>query len=239
MDYVTRGLYRELLDECWAEGFIPDNLDQLAEICDCPKDVLTKSWQMLSKCFEQSEPGILVNKRMDAERTESDELRVKRSIAGASGGKSRQQLKQVLTSAPPVQASDSKSHIAVAVAVAEHKQEHEHQTGDGILPLANEVLMELGMAGTSLHRRTIADAITLKMNEVNGIQSDAPLVGPSEVADWMTKRARQFLKNNAGTKRKNLIGFFSEAGYDDETLLAGMSLDELRVQAEAKVGAHQ
>jgi hypothetical protein len=42
MTYVERGLYRELLDECWAEGFISDDLGALAEVCGCPRDVLAR-----------------------------------------------------------------------------------------------------------------------------------------------------------------------------------------------------
>ena len=49
MTYVERGLYRELLDECWAEGFIPTEMQDLADICDCPVDVMRDAWPRLEK----------------------------------------------------------------------------------------------------------------------------------------------------------------------------------------------
>ena len=106
MSYIERGLYRELLDECWAEGYIPNNIEALADICNCPKQVLEDSWQVLSTCFTEVEPGILVNERLSEERTEKDLTRARRAISGALGGKSK--------------ALASTCHIALAE--QEHKQ---------------------------------------------------------------------------------------------------------------------
>lgn len=86
MTYVERGLYRELLDECWAEGFIPTDLQVLADICDCPIDVMEDAWPRLEKCFDMDSDGKMVNTRLNIERTEKDSERVKRSEAGRKGG---------------------------------------------------------------------------------------------------------------------------------------------------------
>lgn len=88
MDYITRGLYRSLLDECWAEGSIPTDMDQLADICDCPTEVLANAWQLLSKCFREQN-GVLVNIRLDSERTELDQKRVKLALNGKKGGEAK------------------------------------------------------------------------------------------------------------------------------------------------------
>src|SRR5664279_1733885 len=122
MTYTERGLYRELLDECWAEGFIPDDLDALAEICGCPRDVLEGCWPKLRACFVEASPGALINPRMDKERTEKDAERASKAVAGALGGsvRARAEAKHVLPIAEQVL---STCHIAVAgaraVAVAE------------------------------------------------------------------------------------------------------------------------
>lgn len=85
MSYIERGLYRELLDECWVEGSIPDSMELLAEICGCPVDVMTNAWQMLGKCFKHSD-GCYTNEKLDSLRTERDAIRAKRVMAGKKGG---------------------------------------------------------------------------------------------------------------------------------------------------------
>ena len=86
MSYVERGLYRELLDECWAEGFITDDLNTMAEICGCPLEIMASAWQVLSKCFASAGGNILINPRMDRERTDKDQERATKAIAGKTGG---------------------------------------------------------------------------------------------------------------------------------------------------------
>ena len=85
MGYIARGLYRELLDECWVEGSLPNNPESLAELCDCPADVLANAWQVLSKCFDLVD-GRLVSPVIESLRTEQDALRVKRQESGRLGG---------------------------------------------------------------------------------------------------------------------------------------------------------
>lgn len=88
MNYIERGLYRELLDECWAEGSIPDDVEELAEICGCPADVMANAWPKLSKCFLLSD-GVWINEKLDSLRTASDSARVARANSGKKGGLAR------------------------------------------------------------------------------------------------------------------------------------------------------
>jgi uncharacterized protein YdaU (DUF1376 family) len=115
MTYIERGLYRELLDECWAEGFIPNDIDQMADICGCPVEVMASAWQVLSKCFELSD-GVYVNERIEHERTDRDSIRANRARAGHQGGLSKslknkddESISQA--DAKQVLASASKCHI--------------------------------------------------------------------------------------------------------------------------------
>jgi uncharacterized protein YdaU (DUF1376 family) len=111
MTYVERGLYRELLDECWAEGFIADDVHHMAEICGCPVDVMASAWQVLSKCFRLLD-GVWINDRMELERTERDSIRANRARAGKIGGLHKSlNEKETETSAKQVLASASKCHI--------------------------------------------------------------------------------------------------------------------------------
>jgi uncharacterized protein YdaU (DUF1376 family) len=109
MSYIERGLYRELLDECWVEGSIPNDIASLAEICGCPKDVMASAWQVLESCFELLE-GKYINKKMESMRTEKDAERLAKSQSGKKGGVSKSMnskpkksiAKQVVASAKQV-----------------------------------------------------------------------------------------------------------------------------------------
>lgn len=85
MNYIERGLYRELLDECWAEGGFHDDVSEMAEICGCPVDVMASAWQVLASCFVLVD-GIWHNEKMDSVRTEKDRERVNKQNAGRKGG---------------------------------------------------------------------------------------------------------------------------------------------------------
>jgi uncharacterized protein YdaU (DUF1376 family) len=113
MSYIERGLYRELLDECWAVGYIPNDLAELADICGCPEQVLADAWQMLSKCFVERD-GVLINEKLDSVRTETDKTRATRAAAGRAGAlakvKSLANAKQMPASAQQVPYSNSNSN---------------------------------------------------------------------------------------------------------------------------------
>lgn len=107
MTYIQRGLYRELLDECWAEGFIPDDIEKLADICGCPAEVMADAWQVLSKCFVAAGDGVLINEKLHTLRTDKDAERARKAANGSAGGKAKSlkqkddeaNAKQVLASA--------------------------------------------------------------------------------------------------------------------------------------------
>ena len=86
MGYIARGLYRELLDEQWVKGGIPEDMEQLALICDCPVEVMQAEWPKIAYCFPIRKKGLLMNGTLESMRTETDTRRTKRVIAGAKGG---------------------------------------------------------------------------------------------------------------------------------------------------------
>lgn len=94
MSYVERGLYRELLDECWEEGAIPDDIGKLAEIARCPAGVMAEAWPNIRPCFtpcEGLDGMFLESPRLEQIRTEQDAFRLKQAErARGSHGKPRQ-----------------------------------------------------------------------------------------------------------------------------------------------------
>lgn len=89
LDYIARGLYRELLDECWVEGAIPDDIEKLADIARCPVGVMAEAWPTLRKLFfplDGLDGLYLSSKRLEIERTAEDRVRAARANAGRKGG---------------------------------------------------------------------------------------------------------------------------------------------------------
>ena len=95
MSYIERGLYRELLDECWVEGSIPNDIKELADICGCPENVMADAWQVLSSCFELLDDNTLINEKLHSLRTEKDVERLKKAENGKKGGLAKAIGKQV------------------------------------------------------------------------------------------------------------------------------------------------
>lgn len=95
MSFIERGLYRELLDECWVEGCIPNDIKELADICGCPEQIMADAWQVLSSCFDLLEDGKLINQKLHSLRTEKDIERLKKSENGKKGGLAKAIGKQV------------------------------------------------------------------------------------------------------------------------------------------------
>lgn len=89
LPWEARAIMRELLDEIWLEGSIPDDLYQLAAIARVPIEVVAKHWERLRVMFVPI-PGLdgmlLTNRRIEVERTEGDRRRVRSAHSGRMGG---------------------------------------------------------------------------------------------------------------------------------------------------------
>lgn len=130
MSWQAKGLYRELLDEFWAEGSLPLDHGELADICGCSAEEFEIYWPQISGCWELTEDG-LVNAKMDTVRTETDTIRANRARSGSKGGtkensytRLQASAKQVLANAKQVQASPDIAEQSRA----EHKQSREEKT---------------------------------------------------------------------------------------------------------------
>ncbi len=52
-DLATRGAYRDLLDTCYKDGWIPSDIPSLAALCLCPVDQMAQIWPRISRHFEK------------------------------------------------------------------------------------------------------------------------------------------------------------------------------------------
>ena len=142
MNYIERGLYRELLDECWAVGSIPDDIEELAEICGCPTQVMESAWQMLSRCFitcstcqENGSIRRLTNSKLEEQRTEKDQIRIIKAMSGKLGGEAKAKAKANIPVADAKESvADAKHMVSICqekVSIpSKNKHEHEHDNQD-------------------------------------------------------------------------------------------------------------
>lgn len=93
MDYIQRGLYRDLLDEQWENGSVSGDIEDMADICGCPLDIMASAWQVLEKCFDLV-GDCYKNAFLEQQRTETDKLRIVRSESGKQGGVAKSQRNQ-------------------------------------------------------------------------------------------------------------------------------------------------
>ena len=89
MSYVERGLYRELLEENYLKGSIPDDISELADICSCPVEVMEKAWERLCRCFNVVEDGKRSNDRVDSVLSDQGRTRENNARAGKASAAAR------------------------------------------------------------------------------------------------------------------------------------------------------
>lgn len=93
MDYVQRGLYRDLLDEQWEKGSVSGDIEDMADICGCPSEVMASAWQVLNRCFTLVN-GRYINDILEQQRTVKDKERTDKALAGKRGGEAKAQRNQ-------------------------------------------------------------------------------------------------------------------------------------------------
>lgn len=94
LNWEMRGIFRELLDECWTEGAVPDDAERLSELLDVPLGIMAEAWKTLRPLFVPILDGMyLSHPRLESERTASDKVRTARRLAGSKGGATPKQKK--------------------------------------------------------------------------------------------------------------------------------------------------
>lgn len=118
MSWQARGLYRDLLDEFWSEGIIPDDPAKLSEICECSIEEMKQFWPEIAPCWEAVEGG-LINLKMDEQRTRIDQTRVTNSRNGRKGA--------IAKLANAERTPSERQAVAERTPSGRHIAEHEHE----------------------------------------------------------------------------------------------------------------
>ena len=203
MGWQAKGLYRELLDECWVEGSLDPDPDSLATICDCPVDVLANAWQMLSKCFDLVD-GRLVSPVIESLRTEQDALRIKRQESGRLGGVA----KSIASNADLANASTCLP-IASVCHIEEKRREEKRReivlvtTGDESpsVPGAKDIPSPVG-------KRVSRKA---KIESLDGYPDEAIEVVKTLLPEWPTKAEDRIIAFDPNKAAANLTVILADA----------------------------
>lgn len=76
MDWAARGLYRELMDECWIKGSVPSTVIGIAEMFGVDEPEITALLPQIIRCFDVHEDGMMTSPFIEDIRTEADARRV-------------------------------------------------------------------------------------------------------------------------------------------------------------------
>lgn len=93
LDATGRGIYRELLDQCYAQGEFPSDPLYICRVCACSMEQFEAAWKVISKHFLKGRGGTLRNKFADLERrkyadyVEGQRQKRKDAIDKANGNK--------------------------------------------------------------------------------------------------------------------------------------------------------
>lgn len=86
---IGRYVYRELLDQCYIDGSIPNEPELLAKIVDLPRREFDKVWSDVSRAFDLREDGRYHHSKADTVLTEIERWKEQKSNAGKRSGESR------------------------------------------------------------------------------------------------------------------------------------------------------
>lgn len=93
MSWQARGLYRALLDECWASGSIPDGADPanaaaMQRITGAPHDIIATWWDQIRPHFRRRGRK-LINPRIERERKKAMQAHAAKVDGGKRGASKR------------------------------------------------------------------------------------------------------------------------------------------------------
>ncbi|MFA6165407.1 MAG: hypothetical protein WC700_02240 [Gemmatimonadaceae bacterium] len=92
---AAEGIARRLLDHCWKNGHVVNDLEEMAEISRAKLTMFVREWEQIKMIFravENTDGALLTSDFVEDQRTEQDAMRAKRAAAGRLGGLGKQML---------------------------------------------------------------------------------------------------------------------------------------------------
>jgi hypothetical protein len=100
LDSSGRGIYRELLDLCYAQGNCPRDPDLQATFCGCTRDEIERVWPLIKRHFfvSKHDPEMLENKVANVFRRSFFKFHARQKQNGKNGGRPKANpLKEIQT----------------------------------------------------------------------------------------------------------------------------------------------
>jgi uncharacterized protein YdaU (DUF1376 family) len=94
LDNREKGIYRELIDQCWIAGSISSDPEDLARFVGEPLDYFARVWSKIRKKF-RSRGEELISKRLEEDRRRLKTLRKKRKFASKKASEMRWKEKRI------------------------------------------------------------------------------------------------------------------------------------------------
>lgn len=96
MDWDARLIYREVCDEIWVSGSVPNDPAQLSKLLQIPGDVFARVWPSIHNCLIplKDNPDQFTSERIEQERKKRNRIRTLRKKLGQLGGKKTQAKKR-------------------------------------------------------------------------------------------------------------------------------------------------
>ena len=76
MTWSARGIYRELMDECWFKRAIPSSLEGISDLLEIDPEELAHALPQFIQCFELLEDGTMFSPHIERVRTDTDSYRL-------------------------------------------------------------------------------------------------------------------------------------------------------------------
>ena len=127
MTLEQEGAYRRLMDYCWLEGSIPDDMEELGRLCKgLSADKMGRIWKIVSPCFRKRGKK-WVHPRLDVERKKQKANREAKSRAGKLGAKAKHSKRNTGTASIVPQANPSLT-ITNPITLTEKKEKQPKKT---------------------------------------------------------------------------------------------------------------
>lgn len=88
MDRFMRAIYREVMDEIWVNGAVPNDVYVISNMTGWPLEDVTAAWPQIRDCLKplKKQPDFFTSERLERERKNRDEYYRSKREAGREGG---------------------------------------------------------------------------------------------------------------------------------------------------------
>lgn len=96
MSPETRAIYREVMDEIWINGGVPNDVEQISVLTGWSLELTIKAWPQIHDCLipTRKNPDLFTSERLEQERAKRNKIRKARKKFGQLGGKITQAKKR-------------------------------------------------------------------------------------------------------------------------------------------------